>query len=406
MPTTIVNYNKDIINFLEDVNYGLSKPQFNHLATMIEGIINIDSKWSISKIAEHITLSKDKSCICRFLSESPWDDELLNRNRISLLNYHIDHQIKPGTIGFLVIDDTTNIKDIRTKNMEGLDFHYSHSEGKNCWSHCVVTSNFVAGPYSIPMHYKPYYPKEKCLEIKVPFKSKVDIAREFIEGFKAPRNLKQLYVLMDSWYTSNSLVEAALSKGYHLIGGIKSNRTISPSGIKLKISQFTEYIGPNTLDVVTVKGKEYRVYRYEGKVGKFDNAILLISYEVKKEGFESPVFILCTDIDLETQTILEYYSVRWSIEISYQYFKENLGFDQYHVRRRISIERYFLLCFLAYNFLEIFRITQANLNLETIGQTIRHYKDVAQKDLVDFIYYQGRNNVPLENVYQRLNLAA
>lgn len=41
MPTTILNYNEEIINFLEDVNYGMNEPQFNHLATIIEGIINI-----------------------------------------------------------------------------------------------------------------------------------------------------------------------------------------------------------------------------------------------------------------------------------------------------------------------------------------------------------------------------
>jgi hypothetical protein len=31
MPTTIVDYNKGITSFLQDVNYGMSKPQFNHL---------------------------------------------------------------------------------------------------------------------------------------------------------------------------------------------------------------------------------------------------------------------------------------------------------------------------------------------------------------------------------------
>ncbi len=34
MPTTIVDYNKGITSFLQDVNYGMGKPQFNHLSTM------------------------------------------------------------------------------------------------------------------------------------------------------------------------------------------------------------------------------------------------------------------------------------------------------------------------------------------------------------------------------------
>ncbi|WP_252226997.1 transposase [Caldicoprobacter algeriensis] len=89
---------------------------------------------------------------------------------------------------------------------------------------------------------------------------------------------------------------------------------------------------------------------YEGKVGIFENAVLLISYEVKEDGFEAPVCILSTDIELGSEAILRYYAVRWVIETSYQYLKENLGFEGYKARSIVSIERYILLCFLAYTF--------------------------------------------------------
>jgi len=39
MPTTIVKHNNELIDFLQDVNYGMSKTQFNHLITMMEGSI-------------------------------------------------------------------------------------------------------------------------------------------------------------------------------------------------------------------------------------------------------------------------------------------------------------------------------------------------------------------------------
>lgn len=157
---------------MQDVNYGMSKTQFNHLITMMEGSIQIEGKMSISKIAENIATAKDKSCIYRFLSESPWDDGLLNRNRISFLEYHLEHYIKPGEIGFLVIDDTTNLKDVRTKAMEGLDFHYSHTEGKICWSHCVVTSNFVAGLYAMPYTLNPITGKRSVRNLGLYLKAK------------------------------------------------------------------------------------------------------------------------------------------------------------------------------------------------------------------------------------------
>jgi len=105
MPPTIVNHNNELVAFLQDVNYGMSKAQFNHLITMVEGSIQMEGKTSISKIAENIATAKDESCIYRFLSKSPWDDKQLNRNRISFLSYHLEHSIRPGEIGFLVIDE-------------------------------------------------------------------------------------------------------------------------------------------------------------------------------------------------------------------------------------------------------------------------------------------------------------
>ncbi|SES63792.1 hypothetical protein SAMN05660297_00031 [Natronincola peptidivorans] len=50
MPNTIVGHSEEIINFLEDVNYGMNKPQFNHLATIIEGSIHVDGKVSYGKL--------------------------------------------------------------------------------------------------------------------------------------------------------------------------------------------------------------------------------------------------------------------------------------------------------------------------------------------------------------------
>ena len=170
--------------------------------------------------------------------------------------------------------------------------------------------------------------EEKCKELGIEFESKVDIAKGFIKRFRTPSNIKQVYVLTDSWYTSTSLIEEALCKGYHVIGCVKSNKTIFPYGVKIKISEFIKWIEPSTLDLVTVEGR-VQVYRYEGKVGTLDNATPN-SYEVKKDGLKL-LCILSTDIELDSETIFDT-MVRWTIETNYQYLKENLGFDEYRVR--------------------------------------------------------------------------
>lgn len=62
MPNTsisIVSPNIEIINYIDNVNYGVSKPQFNHLFSLVHGLINV----LLSSIAESVLSEKDRSCI-------------------------------------------------------------------------------------------------------------------------------------------------------------------------------------------------------------------------------------------------------------------------------------------------------------------------------------------------------
>lgn len=405
MPSNnIVSINDKLYNYLNDVNYGMFKPQFNHLANIVNGLINLPGTKSLIKISEHILSAKSSSSIYRFLSHSKWDDSLIDRNRINYLKLYFDKLIKPKSVGFLVIDDTVNPK-TQAKKMQGLSYNHCHTEGKNLWSHCVVTSNFVVGDMSIPLNFKPYLSEENCSKYGKHFMGKSDIAISFINSFQKPYNCDKIYCLVDSWYTSQKLVDSSLVQGFHLIGALKSNRKISPLGISMQLKEFAKYIDPSTLDVVTVKGKEYRVYKYEGKVSKIENALVLICYEADNEGFKNPVYLMSTDIELSDQTIIKYYSNRWSIETNYKYLKSHLGFDEYKVQSILSIERYFLLVFLAMNFLEIYRIYHLN-SINTIGDTIEYIRSLSAKDLVCFVYNQAKNNIPIETVFNKLKLVS
>ncbi|WP_396276610.1 transposase [Haloimpatiens lingqiaonensis] len=115
----IISINDELYNYLNDVNYGMNKPQFHHLTTIIDGLINLDGTKSLLKVSEHILTAKSSSSIYRFLSHSKWDDSLIDRNRINYLNLHFNKLIKPKSVGFLVIDDTVNPK-TQAKKMQGL----------------------------------------------------------------------------------------------------------------------------------------------------------------------------------------------------------------------------------------------------------------------------------------------
>jgi hypothetical protein len=85
--TNILKPNQEIYNYIEDVNYGMSKPQLNHLNNLMYGLVAVHGSKSIFSVSKAILTAKDSSYIYRFLSKSQWDDKLLNRNRI--LNFKL-----------------------------------------------------------------------------------------------------------------------------------------------------------------------------------------------------------------------------------------------------------------------------------------------------------------------------
>ncbi|WP_425292361.1 transposase [Clostridium sporogenes] len=115
-------------------------------------------------------------------------------------------------------------------------------------------------------------------------------------------------------------------------------------------------------------------------------------------GFKNPVYLLSTDILLNAETIIKYYSHRLNIETSYKYLKSNLAFDKYRMRSILSIERYFLIVFLIYNFLELFRVSSKYEDFKTISETQKYLNSLTAKALVCFIYEKSKQNTTLEDI--------
>ena len=68
------------------------------------------------------------------------------------------------------------------------------------------------------------------------------------------------YGLCDSWFTCKSVIEAHFKKGFHLIGGLKTNRVIYPKGVRIQIKEFAKYIEKTDVHLVTLGRKKYWVY--------------------------------------------------------------------------------------------------------------------------------------------------
>lgn len=198
----------------------------------------------------------------------------------------------------------------------------------------------------------------------------------------------------------------ALSKGYHTIGRIKSNRVIYPAGIKTNVKEFSKLVSKDETRPVTVGDQIYYVYRYEGKINDLENAVILFSWG-KKDLSDDPVFIISTDVSLTTSTIIEYYLKRWDIEVSYRYHKTGLGFDEYQVESLTSIKRFWSMVFMTYSFLELFRVSnKKTVKLETIGDTIGYFRKQYLVSIVKFVFACAKNGMDIDTTFSKLGIAA
>ena len=97
-------------------------------------------------------------------------------------------------------------------------------------------------------------------------------------------------------------------------------------------------------DLVTVKGRNYYVYRYEGNLNGIENAIVLFSYPEKAFGKPKALrTFLCMDVSLSTNEIRDNYVCRWPIEVFFRQCKDKLALDSYQIRSAQGIRRYWLI---------------------------------------------------------------
>ena len=151
-----------------------------------------------------------------------------------------------------------------------------------------------------------------------------------------PNTDQPVYVLMDSWYTNSGILDACREKGFHLNG---SKVSAADYASTLKIGQFHS---------VTVKGREYLMHRYEGRLNKVPQAVVLLSYPKTAFGQKKALRVfLCLDMTLPDEKILEHYTHRWSIEVMFRQQKRYMGFKAFMVRSVKAIDRLMLILVLA-----------------------------------------------------------
>lgn len=151
----------------------------------------------------------------------------------------------------------------------GVDFHFSYSDWKSVWSHCMVSTHVVSEGYSYAFDYRSYFRDYYFKENGLMFKSKNDLAIELIDQYESLSNeslclVGQLeFQQKIDWYMQHKRVPP--------LGGLRTNRKVYQQGLEFNFPNLSLIISmlmsfaPSRWDITDIKHILWRQSQWYGK---------------------------------------------------------------------------------------------------------------------------------------------
>ena len=316
-------------------------PAFEHFKRYVLGLI-VSENLTVEGINRIFIQAGHPSALNRFLTAGIWKQKDVNDARIDVLKT----QGVLGGKGWLAIDDTLTHK--TGKKIEGVGIFWDHSEKRYVLAHNIVTAEFVNPKGdSHPLDFRLYLKEDQSREKKVPFKTKIELARELVE-YALELGLEIQGALFDNWFASKDFIKFLRGKGLHWVTRLKSDRNIKIKGRYVAISEFASTLPRESFRKVQIGDRIYQVFSKAVDLKGVGQVRILISYD--NEDFSgSPAYFATDQIRWEGTRILKTYAKRWNIETFFRDSKQNLGLESYQLRDLRGIKRHWYLIFLAYS---------------------------------------------------------
>jgi SRSO17 transposase len=369
-------------------------PAFRHFQTYICGLI-VSENLTIEGINRTFFRRKHPSSLNRFLTWSIWGHEDVNQTRLETLKAEGDLQGK----GWLVIDDTLTHK--TGKAIEAVGIYMDHCENRYVLAHNIVTTLFIRRDGTVhPLHFRLYLKDDYCKEKGVPFKTKIDLARELVEQALS-LGLEIEGVLFDNWYASKEFIGFLQGKSLRWVTRLKSDRNVKIRGRYMRVSDFAITLSRDAFKKVMVGEIPYWTFSKALDLKGVGRVRVVISHD-NEELQGEPAYFATDNLQWESTRILNTYARRSKIEGFYRDAKQNLGLEDYQLRDLRGIKRHWCLVFLAYSLLVrgLWDIDgrPKHRNSPTLGDRVRSFTKTVFTGLVRWIVTmsnQGRSEAQI-----------
>jgi hypothetical protein len=235
---------------------------------------------------------------------------------------------------------------------------------------------------------RPYY-TEEYLERQAAkgrpapaFATQADIAADMIRGVRVPSGSRVL-VLGDTAFEAKQIRAACLARGFdwitpanpeRVLAGPKPRRRLSEKGKDLDAETMTRIeLRPGLTDwwrhqrgskAKAWRGKYARLYWARAETLAIHNVgeevlVVFSTNERPKAGqkkVEAKKVLLSNLLHWDAARVVSAYAARWQIEVFFREMKSELGLSNYRVRDFKEVEGWVQACFVAYCYLEYYRL--------------------------------------------------
>lgn len=200
-----------------------NEPARVHFAEYLTGLLVAERK-TVRGIAREFADAPDQSCLNRWITESVWDVQRLNAQRLEWLQ--CDPATRYRQDGVIALDNT--LIDHDGKLIEDVGWFWDHADQRHLIAHDYLFANYVnPNGKHYPLDFRRFRKRDQC-SAEHPFHSHTDLAKALIDWTVAEAIPGDF--TFDSSFTNAAIMNHIHAHGRAYIGDLKANRTIIVRG--------------------------------------------------------------------------------------------------------------------------------------------------------------------------------
>jgi len=319
----------------------------------------VTDAWLVLEMANHWT------SYYKWLQQGKWSWLALARQFVRLVLACMDLEVV-----HLVVDDTLTLR--ASKKAPGSQIHHQHGNKPNlaryvlgqCWvSLAMVVKRGNGTPVALPLVSR--------LMPSAGNTGKLVAAKTLIRAVKGLLCERKVRILVDSWYMRGDFIEAMLARGFHVIGQVRKDTQLydppppRQAGQRGRPRKYGQKYTPARVVQLPLTETTLRLYgkaqklRYRSQVVKvrFLNGRLVravwCEFQSERGNWKSPCLLLCTDLTLKPEEVIETYGLRWTIEPMFNQLKLSWGLKEAWQQTRQTLHRWVHITMVGYGLIQL-----------------------------------------------------